>query len=81
MMKRIMLLATVAALMAVMLVAGAASAVFAHDQSPTGCGYDPNKFAISWPQGQSPDRNNDGIVCNVNKKQGGVRYTDNHPPH
>ena len=70
-MKRILLLGTVAALMAVMLVMSAAPAAFAHSVGSTG------KGPLIWAPGHPADSDGDG---NIRQHLAGkkVRYTDDH---
>jgi hypothetical protein len=64
---------------AVMLVAGVASAAFAHTVPNYGCGYEGIKVHSN-PPGASPyDRNADGYYCGYLKHDGTYRYKDNHP--
>ena len=67
-MKRILLLATVAALMAVMLVVSAAPAAFAHEVPCTG-----NRTLLFSPD-NTADKDGDGWVCT--KPIGGFRAQD-----
>jgi hypothetical protein len=70
-MKRIILLATVAALMAVMSVVGAPAA-FAHADVCTG------KGSALYRPGASVDRDGDNVICQHTTKSGKVVYTDDH---
>ena len=75
--RRMILVLTVAALMAVVSVAGAASA-FAHTAPNSGCGYE-GVVINSVPPGSSPyDRNADGVYCGIQKKGTITGYKDNH---
>ena len=72
-MKRIILLATVAALMAVMLVMSAATAAFAHNVDCIG------KGTLIWAPGHYADSDRDGHICQYISGNGQkVRYTDDH---
>jgi hypothetical protein len=70
-MKRVLLSITIAALVAVMLVASAPAA-FAHDQTCTGKGWYPN---FSW--GHPADADGDGAYCSSFRK-GTTYYKDDH---
>ena len=72
--RRITLLSTVAALMAVMLVVGAAPAL-AHYVDNEGCGDKEIEWVVT---GGGYDRNNDGIHCSYQHPKFGERYKDNH---
>ena len=76
MQKRILLLATVAALMSVMLVVSAASAAFAHSDSCPG----PKWTMVhsgSPIYSPSDDRDNDGLHC-TNLTRNGFIFKDDH---
>jgi hypothetical protein len=75
-MKRIMLLATVAALMAVMLVVSAAPAAFAHSEPCPGPQW--NMLTSTDPGFQSSyDKDNDGLIC-YNITGAGLNLKDDH---
>ena len=73
-MRRILLLATVAALMAVMLVVSAAP-VSAHFVTCTG-----GIFVGSYPASAAPsaDADNDGVICGRTRHDGTIVYKDDH---
>jgi hypothetical protein len=77
--KRILVLATVAALMALMLVVMAPTAFAARDRA--GCRVTDSYDAISVTPGLGADRNGDGIVCRhfPNNKQSLVQDNNLNP--
>jgi hypothetical protein len=72
-MKRILLLATVAALMSVMLVVSAASAAFAHNEPCPGPRWGPTNAFFS----PSDDRDNDALICSLST-QSGPKFKEDH---
>ena len=73
-MKRILLLATVAALIAVMLVVSVAP-VWAHNVTCVG-----GQFVGRYPASAEPsaDEDNDGVICGRTKHDGTIVYRDDH---
>jgi hypothetical protein len=75
-MRRILLLLTVALVMAAMMVSGTASAAFAHDEPCVG-----NPIGVGSEVGlqSGKDRNGDGLVCiYFNQNSGETTFKDNH---
>ena len=73
-MRRFLLLATVAALMAVMVVVSAAP-VLAHNDTCVG---GPGAFRVDVTPGTFPDEDNDGVVCGKTKGNGDTVFRDDH---
>jgi len=73
-MKRILLIATVAALMSVMVVVSAAP-VLAHNLTCVG---GPSTFSLTVTPGTFPDEDNDGAICGTIKHDGSVVFKDDH---
>ena len=73
-MKRVLSLATVAALMAVLVMVSAAP-VFAHNRTCVG---GPSTFSQTVTPGLFPDEDNDGVICGTFKHDGSVVFKDDH---